>query len=54
MRHFISQTTGISQAKLLSNWSVTYTLSDDFSSMPTHIFVWGYMYPQGLAFGGTS
>ena len=23
-------------------------------SMPTHIFVWGYMYPQRLAFGGTS
>ena len=24
------------------------------SSMPTHIFVWGFMHPQGLAFGGTS
>ena len=34
--------------------SISSVLDKPKPSMPTYILVWGYMYPQGLAFGGTS
>ena len=34
--------------------SISSVLDKPTPSMPTYILVWGYMYPQGLAFGGTS